>query len=926
MVPVGDYCPDDKIYYTYRTACECIIENYYNKTKKECIYCPSIDINMIRINNSCGCNPPKYVLSNDNDRKCVCDSSKYGYNIYEGGECTNCSTLGTGMILKNGECICNPSQYIYNSTIKRCIKCSSLGNGFIPYNGNCVCDTSKYEYNFYGNNDCTNCSKVSEGMYFENGKCVCNDLQYVFNSTSKKCIKCSTLDKGMIPYNGSCQCNPSEYIFNISSKKCIKCSSLGKGMIPYNGQCICDSGYEYNFYGNNLCIKCSDISSHMIEINGKCECENGTYRLNINGQIICSIEPCKTYNPCNNNGICDFINNSYVCTCNNGYFGMKCSSSSVGTALFYFDNNLYSYISYNKIISNLSFVNLIKQISLNFENIPDYFYQYLYNIKKLTISIIDDFNNNNYSVDDDFKNNIIEYIGLTLFYQNFSSLKLYENEELTSQKIHLFYKKLFSEDFSSKLIKNKIISSVNNMFFYILWDFKNKSYDEYISTMDNLNLPYLNKNENNNVDIILHTIVNQRLDKKSNDISTTLFDNNKKEINDNLILIVSYNLLSRMNNKYYFDYLSKGINIYNLNDPAFTDECYRNKEFKYDLTNNYRKTFIYHHINSSCIRRDIEDNLNLYFLCRNEIPFSYQILNDSSSIKLKNNTRNLSFKCITKINEIMKNIAFWVYSSLILILIIISVLLLIFKSDYTTGEDIKINDEFNSMICITQQEKIDDEKANMQTPIYISKSLFQSFKFNISHFHPIICLFYRSILSPLYFKFWILIFNISNLFGLNALFYNEKLVEKKIFNKYKDGLLYPLLNDYIIIIESIIASMILTFLMKLINLTSFKKKNKIAQCFNIQNEALKHFEKVQFKKRIVAEIIMIIISFLMFICSLGFCYIYFNTQRTWFYAGIWSLFFIWILLAPFFIFLLSIFESISYNEKIIYYMKRLLCF
>ena len=120
--------------------------------------------------------------------------------------------------------------------------------------------------------------------------------------------------------------------------------------------------------------------------------------------------------------------------------------------------------------------------------------------------------------------------------------------------------------------------------------------------------------------------------------------------------------------------------------------------------------------------------------------------------------------------------------------------------------------------------------------------------------------------------------------------------------------------------------MILTFLMKLINLTSFKKKNKIAQCFNIQNEALKHFEKVQFKKRIVAEIIMIIISFLMFICSLRFCYIYFNTQRTWFYAGIWSLFFIWILLAPFFIFLLSIFESISYNEKIIYYMKRLLCF
>ena len=82
-----------------------------------------------------------------------------------------------------------------------------------------------------------------------------------------------------------------------------------------NGECICDSGYEYNFYGNNLCTKCSDVSSDMIEINGKCECIYGTYTLNINVQIICSREPCKNFNPCNNNGYCDFINNSYVCTC-----------------------------------------------------------------------------------------------------------------------------------------------------------------------------------------------------------------------------------------------------------------------------------------------------------------------------------------------------------------------------------------------------------------------------------------------------------------------------------------------------------------------------------------------------------------------------------------------------------------------------------
>ncbi len=574
----------------------------------------------------------------------------------------------------------------------------------------------------------------------------------------------------------------------------------------------------------------------MIEINGKCECIYGTYTLNINVQIICSREPCKTYNPCNNNGICDFINNSYVCSCNDGYFGIYCNASSILNALYFFNNNLYSYISYEKIISNATYFNLIKQISLydlydgfGYGNILYNNHEYFDKIQQLTISIIDDVNNNNYSVDKDFKKNIIEYIGLTLFYQNISSSsRLYEIEKkLTSQKIHLFYKKLFAKDFTSNLIQNKIISSVNNMFSYIIWDFKNKSYGEYISTMDNLNLPYLNKSENNNTDIILHTIIKLSYDITSNEISTTLYDRNKIEINDYLILIVSYNLLSRMNNKNYFDYLSKGINIYNLYDPAFTEECYRNKEFKYDLTNNYRKKFIYHHINSSCIRKDIKDKENIYFLCRIDSPFSYKIANDFSSIKLKNNTRNLIFKCITKINEIKKNIAFWIYISLALIITIVSVLLLIFKNDDTKGEDIKKNDEFNIMIYITQTEKIEDEKSNMKTPIYIYKSLFQSFKFNISHFHPIICIFYRSILSPLYFKFWILIFNISNLFGLNALFYNEKLIEKKIFNEYKDNLLYPVLYDYIVIIESIIASMILTFLIKLINLTSFQKKTKL---------------------------------------------------------------------------------------------------
>ena len=820
-------------------------------------------------------------------------------------------------------CECWGYDYYYNSTSKKCINCPELNRNKIIINNTCVCNPSKYITG--KNNQCEEC----QPRYIpKNGKCECDYSKYGDSTYgNEKCIKCSSLSVGMVLYNGKCICDSSEYIYNHSTQKCIKCSSLSVGLVPYNGKCVCDSGYEEdNRYNYIKCINCSTLS--MVEINGKCECENGTHQINFNGKKTCSSDPCNTYNPCYN-GICDFINNSYVCICDNGYFGKYCNSSSVETAFFYFYDDLKSIISYEKIISNHTLINLIKQISLYILSnryISNYFYTSLSNIRDLTISIINDFNNDNYSVDDDFKINIIEYIGLTLFYQNISSLGLDEKKILTSQKIHLFYKKLFSEDYSSKLIKNKIISSVNNMFDYIIWDFKKNSYEEYISIMEKLNLSYINKIENNNVDIILHTVVNSSLDKISNEITTSLYDKNKYEINENVIFIISYNLLSKMNYKYYFDYLSKGINIYNINDKAFTDECYRNKEFKYDLTNHYRKKFIYHHIDSSCIRLKIEDNIKIYFLCNKDVSFSYKISNDSSKLKLKDKTRNLSFKCLSKINEIMENLAFWIYSFLTLIIIIVSVLLLILKSDYKKGEDIEKNDEFNNMICITQTEKSADEKSNIITPIYSPKSLFKSFKFNISHFHPIICLFYRSFLSPLFFNICILIFNISNLFGLNALFYNEKLIEKKIFNENRDSFMYPLLNDYIIIILSVVTSMILTFLIKIINLISFNKKIQIAQCFNKQNEKIKIFERSQFKKRIVAEIIIMIFFFIMFICSFGFCYIYYHTQRTWFYAGIWSLIFIWILIAPLFIFILSIFEVISYNEKIIYYMKRLICF
>ena len=417
--------------------------------------------------------------------------------------------------------------------------------------------------------------------------------------------------------------------------------------------------------------------------------------------------------------------------------------------------------------------------------------------------------------------------------------------------------------------------------------------------MNNSNLPYLNEIENKNVNTFLHTIV--KLDEnKSNEITISLYDINKNEINEKLTLIVDYYSLSGINNENYSFYLSKGINIYNKNDPAFTDECYRNTKFDYDLTNNYRKHSLYQGdiTSTSCKKQNnnIEGMDKILFSCEPKIPFFYIISRDSLSVILKDSTKNLSLYCINKVKEIGKNAAFWIYFILAIIIIVSTFLLFKFKQIDCEQAAYSINYD-NLLTCL---------------------------KDNFIYLHPILCLFHKSFFSPLYFNFWLLIFNISNLFGFNAILYNEKLVEKKIYDKNRNSFAYPMKKNFGIIISAILISMIITSLMKLFNLIPSNERNDAN--FDLKKDDSKRFENQMLMVRIFVGIIMLSIYFFMWIYSIGFCFFYYHTQKTWIYAGFWSLFFNWVIFAPLFICILSFIEIIWKNNEIIFFMKKLFCF
>ncbi len=103
---------------------------------------------------------------------------------------------------------------------------------------------------------------------------------------------------------------------------------------------------------------------------------------------------------------------------------------------------------------------------------------------------------------------------------------------------------------------------------------------------------------------------------------------------------------------------------------------------------------------------------------------------------------------------------------------------------------------------------------------------------------------------------------------------------------------YPMRKEFGKIILSILLTMILTFLLKLCNITSLdKKKDLTIQLTEKENRFIaKNFIKEQLFFRLIEFTFMFILMIFIWIYYIRFCYIYYNSQINWLYSFIWSIF------------------------------------
>ena len=252
--------------------------------------------------------------------------------------------------------------------------------------------------------------------------------------------------------------------------------------------------------------------------------------------------------------------------------------------------------------------------------------------------------------------------------------------------------------------------------------------------------------------------------------------------------------------------------------------------------------------------------------------------------------------------------------------------------------DIEINN-------IESKEKIEEKKdkniyLNINNNIKNDKKLFEYYFDNLNQLHPIFSLFRISIIYPLNLRSFFFTFNNLILFGFNALLYTENFIEKRIYDNQRNSFIYPMKNEFVKIILSILCQIILTLIMKIVMTVTNQKRNDLIKDINSSIDKNKKGEKTDIIKKVnifeknmncirfIGGLFMLAIITFLFYYSIGFCNIYVNTQTNWIYSGIWSLIIIWVVLAPLYILIISIIDKSNNdsNNSSLYNIKRLFFF
>ena len=384
-------------------------------------------------------------------------------------------------------------------------------------------------------------------------------------------------------------------------------------------------------------------------------------------------------------------------------------------------------------------------------------------------------------------------------------------------------------------------------------------------------------------------------------------------------------------------FLKRGINIFDINDEAFHENCFRAKKFIFDLPQRYRKEKIYQQytFNDKCYMTDMNYTISDYACKFNKDYIEYQ-LEESGKITKKN--KNLPLTCISKVKEIYKNIAFYLFFILFIVYIVFIVLIYKkFIKKKTLNVNYRPKDEKNrfntEMISLDyDNERVKIFKRNIQIQD-IPVTYWQIFILNLYFYHPITACLNNDVINTSYNSFGILMFNIVNYLGWGAVFFTEKIMEKRIFKNKRYNMFYPFINEFLRIFLTLLVSILSTVIIRLIIIVTYGQKNKYVDEYMLVPTNQKKYEySVKFEKNILIRrciagfIILFFFVFFWFYCVV-FCGIYINSQFGWFFSWIWLLILVWIFFVPAYILLISLIEKIfGNNNVIVYYMKQLFLF
>ena len=409
--------------------------------------------------------------------------------------------------------------------------------------------------------------------------------------------------------------------------------------------------------------------------------------------------------------------------------------------------------------------------------------------------------------------------------------------------------------------------------------------------------------------------------KKSNIIVFNYENGNNIDLSqyENISVYFPINI-NEINYEKYKSYISKNIDIYKPNENVVQKTCYITENFDSDLTQKFRRMEIYENktfISKDCVYDSINiDTLKVKMVCKFNVEFNYSYSISEQFLDFDiQKVNNLPLKCgidFSFINKFWENFGFCIYGCLLLITII-SCLIYSFLSK-----------KYRNVAVENDMKKI-DLAYDMGEALSFCKIVYN----NLFELYPLFNVFTVSNLNPFYLNISLFVFNIFIIFGANAIFYPEFLIEKRIFNNDRNKIYYPIIKEYIKILISIGASIIFNFIMKLIIIISVEKKNKLKSYSNleekIREDKIHKFHMKFLGKRLIALILMLIISLGLFYYVVSFCMFYKQTQINWILGSIYSLLIEWIILTPINILIISI---IQFNEKIdwTHYMKRLFLF